>query len=142
MKRLVLCFMLIVMALGCTVCAAEPEPIRIIINGQELVCPDSPVEADNTVLVPIRQVFEAFSKSVSWDGERMMVEVTANSGSLLLRIGSTLVLQNNSTTFLMDTPPRLVGGSTMVPISFVQSSLGVNINWMKSDRTVVIVTAG
>ena len=71
-----------------------------------------------------------------------MVEVTANSGSLLLRIGSTLVLQNNSTTFLMDTPPRLVGGSTMVPISFVQSSLGVNINWMKSDRTVVIVTAG
>ena len=48
--------------------ALAGNPIKLIINGQEIQCDVSPQNINGRVLVPARFVAESLGASVAWDG--------------------------------------------------------------------------
>ena len=46
----------------------------------------------------------------------------------------------NGASHTLDVPAQIIGGSTMLPIRAVLESVGYNLSWDESTRTVTIST--
>lgn len=57
--------------------AMADNPIKLIINGQEIQCDVSPQNINGRVLVPARFVAESLGASVAWDGTNNAVVITS-----------------------------------------------------------------
>jgi len=90
-------------------------------------------------MVPMRAIFEELGAYVHWTDSTQTVDATKGDTSVRLRIGDT-VANVNGREVNLDQPPRIIGGSTMVPLRFVSESLGADVDWRASDETVLITT--
>jgi hypothetical protein len=59
--------------------AMADNPIKLIINGQEIQCDVSPQNINGRVLVPARFVAESLGASVAWDGVNNAVVITSGT---------------------------------------------------------------
>ena len=110
---------------------------HILING-ELVHPDvDPVVRNNRILAPLRTVFEPFG-TVDWDGTTRTVSATVGGKKLTLKIGEAWATVNGVRTAL-DCPAIIVSGRTMVPLRFISETLGAEVGYDASERTVDVV---
>jgi hypothetical protein len=102
-----------------------------------------PIMLSGRVMVPVRGVFEKLGGQVLWDPkERVVTGARAESSDQFrLRVGSSEALVNGQMTTL-DAPPRIVGGTTYVPLRFVSEALGANVVWDNAKRTVIITSDG
>ena len=57
---------------------------------------------------------------------------------LILRIGSTVMIQDGKTV-LIDVSPQVVQGRTLLPIKWVAEPLGASVVWSAAERKVTIV---
>jgi len=114
--------------------------IKVLLNGDPIAFPDQqPIMENNSVLVPMRGVFEKMGGTLSWD--RASNTVTAS------REGKKVVLPLNSTSATVDgekvtlhQPAILLNGRAMVPLRFLSESLGAQVLWRATDQTVTIQT--
>lgn len=124
--------------LGATVLAQTP--ISVTVNGQPVQFPNGrPTQMNGRVLVPLRGVFEKMGAFVEWNPRAKTVDATKDTTVVQLHIGDRQALVNGNTVML-DVPPRIVRGSTMVPLRFVSESLGANVQWVATDNLVAITT--
>lgn len=123
-------------------CGAQSGPIHVEVNGQPVAFNDTqPRMINGRVLVPLRGVFEQMGAYVHWTDATQTVDATKGDTSVRLRIGDPVASVNGQNVAL-DVPPRLIGGSTMVPLRFVSESLGADVNWDDRDQLVLITTNG
>jgi len=119
---------------------AGAQPIQVQVNGSPISFESAgPVERNNSVLVPLRGVFEALGASVDYDSSSHMVRAYRGGQNILLPIGSTQATVDGRTVRL-NQPASIVGGSTMVPLRFVAESLGASVDWIAADSLVSIHT--
>lgn len=59
--------------------ALADNPIKLIINGQEIQCDVSPQNINGRVLVPARFVAESLGASVAWDAAKNAVVITSGT---------------------------------------------------------------
>lgn len=116
------------------------ETIKIIVNGEELILDAEPLLVNDTILVPIRPIFESLGMRLIWENERGVVTTTTAIGEVKIRIGSDIAVLGDGTVNLMPTYPRIVNGRTMVPIRFVAETMKADVNWSEGTRTVSIIT--
>ncbi|RAR46002.1 stalk domain-containing protein [Paenibacillus sp. MDMC362] len=114
-------------------------PIRIKINGQLQSYAQSPVMAGGSVLVPMRPIFESLDASVKWDQKTQSVSSSKGSAQIKLKMGSKQAVVNGKNVAL-DSAPRMVKGTTMVPLRFVASALGCEVKWDGNEKMVLITT--
>jgi hypothetical protein len=57
--------------------AMAANPIKLIVNGQEIQCDVPPQNINGRVLVPARFVAESLGASVTWDGAKNAVVITS-----------------------------------------------------------------
>jgi len=114
-------------------------PIRIKINGQLQSYAQSPVMVGGSVLVPMRPIFESLDASVKWDQKTQSVSSSKGSTQIKLKMGSKQAVVNGKTVTL-DSAPRMVKGTTMVPLRFVASALGCEVKWDGNEKMVLITT--
>ncbi len=111
----------------------------IIINGETLEVPIPPANLEGSMLVPFRAIFEALKMGVHYDENTKTITAIGNSGATTLVM--TLNDENafiNDIGVIMEIPPFVVEGSTLVPLRFVGEILDATVNWSDSERTVYI----
>lgn len=118
----------------------KPE---MLVNGDKQTIDSNnkvtPVLVNNTTLVPIRAIIEAFGGQVSWDSKSKKVTVTYNKNKVELTLNKTSALVNGKKV-TSTVAPKEINGRTMVPLKFVSENLGLCVNWEGSTKSISIGT--
>ena len=110
---------------------------KVLIDNTPLLFDFAPVNVNNRVLVPMRAIFEQFGTDVEWDASKKQVTVAKDDKTIRLTIGDPIARINDS-EYVLDSPAIIVNGRTMVPIRFICSSLGADVEWLDKEKTVNI----
>ena len=132
--------LVLVCTLAATLVPAGPvsaQTIRVIVDGQPVVFDQPPITIGGRVLVPLRGVFERLGAFVEWERSTNMVTAVRSGSQIQLRIGSRQGFVNGNPT-LLDIPPMVVRGRTLVPLRFISEALGAQVDWDPAARTVYV----
>ncbi|MEI6501467.1 MAG: stalk domain-containing protein [Armatimonadota bacterium] len=100
------------------------------------------------VLVEMRPIFEALAATVEWIPSRQEIHARRGSSDMIMQINNSRAWVDGKSVQL-EVPPRLVNGSTRVPLRFVAQSFGATVQYqgatvriVTSDQDVLIVHLG
>lgn len=95
------------------------------------------------VMVPLRGVVERLGGNILYDPKSKVITGAhpGTSNQFRLRVGSDEALLNGKNMSL-DAPPRVIAGTTYVPLRFVSEALGAQVAWDSARRTVIISADG
>lgn len=91
----------------------------------------------NTILVPLRSMFEQVGATVAYDGSTRTVEVTKPGADVKLTVGKSWVVVNGDERPL-DVPPEIYKGSVLVPLRVISEGMGAFVQWVPRKHVVVI----
>ncbi len=123
------------------VAAANAQNIGVTVDGQPVRFQGTqPMMVNNSVLVPLRGVFEEMGAKVLWNQGRQ--EVTAVKGEKRIRlvIGERFA-DVDGRSVQLTTPAENRNGSTLVPLRFLSEALGAQVRW-NPNRLMVAVNTG
>ena len=96
-----------------------------------------PVIVDGRTLVPVRGVFEALGFEVEWDEVERTVILHREGHLVAITVDSEAFI-TNARNYTLDVPAQIINDRTMLPIRLVLESVGYNVGWDESTRTVTI----
>jgi len=114
---------------------------HITLNINDTIVPTlvSPIQEAGTTLVPLRIIGENLGATLGWDGPTQTVTITRGETEIKLVIGSKNVSVNNVKQQLLATP-KLIEGTTMVPLRFISENLDSDVDWNGPSRTVFVTS--
>lgn len=112
-------------------------PIMVVVDNKMISFDTDPFIDNGITLVPMRKIFEALSTNVEWVDETKQIIATDSSNCIILTVGSN-VAQKNGEDIKLLIEPRIVSGSTYVPVRFIAEALNADVQWDNNSRTVVI----
>ena len=101
---------------------------------EEIIVPR--VEENGRVLIQMRPIFEALDWTVDWRATNQ--EIYAHAGpedTMTMWVNRRYAIVNGK-EYTLDVTPRLIDGSTYVPIRFVAESTGLTVDY-QGDRVVI-----
>jgi len=115
----------------------------VSINLEEKIIDAEPYIKAGRTMVPIRFISEALGAKVDWNPTVKEITITRNDKTIRLRIGSKEAFikeegQTGETKEILDAPPELMKGRTFVPLRFVASALGSELNYDSKLREITI----
>lgn len=113
------------------------DEIKVYVDGSEIEFNTEPFIKNESVLVPLRQIFEAIGADVVWDGATKTITATRDNDVVVLTIGRDTAYKNGE-SIKLSVSPQVVNGSTYVPLRFIAESFGANVDWVASEKTVYI----
>ncbi|MBA3725219.1 MAG: copper amine oxidase N-terminal domain-containing protein [Armatimonadetes bacterium] len=137
MKKVFLCILMCASA-GMT----AAQGIGVTVDGRTVSFQGAgPMMMSGRVMVPLRGVLEAMGAYVEYRAATRTIIARRGNTDLELGLGDRSALVNGRTVML-DVPAATVMGSTMVPLRFMGESLGADVRWIESTKSVVISTTG
>lgn len=131
----------------------KPLPIKLVIDGAEVVSDAEPLIIDGRTLVPVRTVGNGLGYGVDWIESTRTVVLQKDKVTLKIDINHDIirkqfieydtqsgidVMQNEQ--FKTDVPACIIDGSTYLPVRAVSEALGCKVDWDGVTRTVYIET--
>ncbi len=116
------------------------DDVKININGKEIYTSQSPVIENGRTLVPLRVIGEDLDCSVDWDSNTKTVTLNSGSNTISLIIGNEQINVNGKVIFI-DSSPKIINGTTMVPVRAISELFGAKVDWDSAAKTVLISTA-
>lgn len=114
-------------------------PISLYINNelvQTTVMP--PIQLNERVLVPTREVFQPMGASVEWKPAERKVYVYDGMTLLVLEVDKKEAFVNGEIKTL-DVPPKIINDKVMIPMRFISEQLGFKVVWQGgTNRSVSI----
>lgn len=92
---------------------------------------------NQSILVPLRDIFENLGATVKWDETTKKITATKDNKTIVLTVDEIAAYINNKVHILSVTP-QVINGKTMVPARFVSEALGVKVDWDSENRVVSI----
>jgi len=111
--------------------------IKVFLNGKRIRFDQPPIIQDGRTLVPLRAIFEAMEATVEWDDKTKTVTAKKGDTTIVMTIGNK-TMKKNGEEIVLDVPPQIVNGRTLVPARAVAESFGAEVGWDGSTRTVTI----
>ncbi|HEU5168933.1 MAG TPA: copper amine oxidase N-terminal domain-containing protein, partial [Gemmatimonadales bacterium] len=121
MSRLALA---LILALAVTIVPAAPaqaQTVRVIVDGSPVFFDQPPAIIGGRTLIPLRGVFEQMGATVQWNPVNDSVFATRGTTQVQLTIGSRIGYMNGRQVML-DVPPMIINGRTLVPLRFISES--------------------
>lgn len=111
--------------------------INVMIRGEWLALKQPPVLSNNVPLVPMRPIFAALDPALEFTKEGDVITIRKP------KVNITMTLNTNSATvngkkLTLKAPPKLVNGHTMIPVQLISESLGKEIKWDSTNKTIFI----
>ena len=117
------------------------SPISLYVNKQLVQTKVmEPIQLDNRVLVPAREVFESMGAKVQWDNILKQVTVEYKNQTIVLVVNQTEATING-VKVSMDVPGKIINDKVMIPIRFVSEGIGMKVHWDSANRAVWIEEA-
>jgi len=111
--------------------------IRVFVDREEVTFSVPPVFCNGRLLVPMRAFLEAMGAEIGWDGEAGTVFARRGDNVVVLKINEPYAVVNGEKIEL-DAPATIVQGSTMVPLRFLSTFLGMQVRWNEEERTAEV----
>lgn len=129
MKKYIFIFITILFVNGLIPTSAMgAQPIRVFIDGLPVISETSPLLQDGRVLVPFRAVAESLQADVVWNSNLRTVTARQGGNTVELQIGNRTA-RNNGQAVMLDVPPMIVQGRTLIPLRFFSEALGCQVTW-------------
>ena len=109
---------------------AKPDHLK---QGRVLVA----IVRKNTILVPLRSMFEQTGASVSYDASTRTVDVSKPGADVKVTVGKAWVVINGQERPL-DVPPEIYRGDVVVPLRVISEGMGAYVQWVADKHLVVI----
>ncbi len=109
--------------------AADSLPIYI--NGQRQEFTVEPYAVDGSIVVPVRQIAEAFDVPVVWDEAAQQATIQRGEETLVLRLGSQTALYNGVEVPL-PIKPQTKADVTFLPLRYVAEWLQLQVEFKDS----------
>lgn len=97
----------------------------------------SPVVLNGRTLVPIRAVIEGLGGTVGFEAPQNSIRLALNGNNLTLQLGSNQGVLNGKPVVL-ETPPVVKNGRTLLPLRFVGESLGASVQWDPGTQGITL----
>jgi len=137
----ILCIVLLLGLCGTAATAkaedATTNPIKVFLNGEQLVFDVHPTIVNGRTMAPFRVIFEALGYTVDWEGDSQTITADNEAHSILMKIGE-LEIQHGDETILSDVAPFIQAGRTLVPVRIISELSGCDVLWDQANRTVLI----
>jgi len=124
----------------------ENFPLQIILNvsataayidGEEKDLQAAPYIKEDTTLVPLRFIGEAFGAEVRWDGTTKTITIITAQHNILLQIGNkTAVLDGQNLE--LKVAPEIKSSLTMVPLRFIAEGMGIDVGYYPEEKEIRI----
>ncbi len=134
MRRLVALLILTILLAIPNIAKGE-TPIRLYVNGTEVVAPVPPVIENNRTLVPLRALAEALGFEVKWEPVGREITLSKPGLVILLAVDKPEAVVNGQLVAL-DVPPGIRNDSTLIPVRFVAEQMGLSVTWDAENRIV------
>ena len=105
--------------------------------GKQVTNDVPPIIANSRTMLPIRFVAEALGAKVGWDNDNREVTIIREDIEIRIQIGANSATVNGETISL-DSPAFIQNSRTYLPLRFVASHLGAQVDWDGTTRTVTI----
>lgn len=120
--------------------AAAQQPITVLIDQQKLnLSTSSPVKDHDSILVPMRPIFEKLGLDLTWDAKTSTVTASKEGLVIKLQIGSKKASVNGTVKSLA-VAPKMINNITYVPLRFVSEATGNQVSWDAKANTVAITS--
>lgn len=106
----------------------------VYVNGLKLQTDTPPVILGDYTYVPFRAIAEALGCAVGYDDASQTVTMEGGGISLSFTTNSKQATVNGKAA-IMQTPPFVVNGRTMVPVRFVAETFKSKVNWTPGYST-------
>lgn len=122
-----------------TITRAElyPDTITVAINEIVPYFHQQPVSINNTIMVPMRTIFEKLGATITFDQKTQLVTAVKNNTVIKLTINNKIAYVNGKATSLA-VKAQTINNTTMVPLRFVSEALGARVNWYPDILTASI----
>lgn len=121
---------------------ADSKDIQVKVDDVSVQFPDAKPFIDpstSRTMIPIRFVSEKLGASVEWDGAKQTVIMTKEGKQITLKIGEKkATVSGKQITF--DAAATLQNNRTFVPLRFVSEAYGAKVDWLATERLVLITT--
>jgi hypothetical protein len=111
--------------------------VVILLQGKELNCDVEPRITNGVPLSPFRHLFEGAGGRVAWEHVEKICRGSGMGYEVWIKIGETYAKVNGQ-TFELEAVPFIEKGRTIVPLSFVDAALGMNVEYDPATRHVLI----
>lgn len=117
--------------------AVSNPDITVYVNGIKInFDEDVRIENDRT-LVPMRAIFESLGADVDWENDTNTATAVMGDTTISLKINDSIMLKNFEEISL-DTPARMFGDRTLVPIRAISEAFGSFVDWDAPSKTVFV----
>jgi hypothetical protein len=130
----------LMLAMFAATAVASAQDIGVTVDGRAVrFAGQEPVMVNNSVLVPLRGVFEEMGANVRWNQRRQQVTATKDGKVIRLIIGERTA-DVDGRAVRLNTPAQNRNGTTLVPLRFLSESLGAQVRWNPNTEMVMIRT--
>ncbi len=91
----------------------------------------------NTILVPMRSMFEQMGATVAYNAATKTVDVNRPGSDVKVTVGKPEVLINGESRPL-DVAPEIYKGAVVVPLRVLSEGMGAYVQWVPERRLVVV----
>ena len=114
--------------------------IRVRVNGDDVNFPSGePMEAGDSILVPMRGIFEKLGAHVLYDPQTQTIHAFRGDTTISLRAGEDVAVVNGESRPLTS-PAQMVKGTAEVPLRFISETLGAHVKWDSSNYIIDVST--
>jgi len=129
--------------------------IKLIVDGKLINLDIQPEIINGRILAPVRAISENIGANVGWVADFQEISVYTHDRYVMLRIGDPNMYYgtfradgtgsfsyNTQLVYVLESPPVIDGGRTLVPLRAIAEGLGADVNWDAQTSTVYVNSAG
>lgn len=108
------------------------------VNDKKIELETPPIIINKRTMVPLRFIVENFDGKIFWNSIDSSIKIVFPEKEILMWINNSTAYINGD-KYILDAPPVIINGRTLVPIRFVAEALGSYVFWNPLDSGVTII---
>ncbi|MEK4629888.1 MAG: stalk domain-containing protein [Solibacillus sp.] len=116
----------------------EQNNVKVIINGKYITFKDPILNNSGSLLLPMRDFYEAIGAKVSWNQTSKVASSVRNNQTIDLTINSKTALVNGNKV-QVTVPPIVYKDRTYIPMRFVSENSDGQVYWDQVNKVVEVV---
>lgn len=129
-----------ILLLICCLCTTGmSHAVTIIINQVELKTQVAPQIVGGVTYVPISDIGVALGTEVKWDSSTKTVTLKKEESNVKIRLNNRTAKVNNVDVEMMQ-PAKIIQDKAMVPLNFVATAFGAEVQWDTLNKAVLITS--
>lgn len=119
--------------------AIEQDIKLFKVDGKKVQFETQPIVLNQTIMVPMKEFFQALGCNVKWIDDSKEVIAYKNNMFIKLQINSLTAFKNGKAQTLKE-PPIIRDGKTLVPADFIAETFDMTINYKQENQSVAITS--